>query len=157
MRPTSIVVLREKSTSVGNNIIKLRINLFPSLRHFRLVSFENNWKSNAEILNTKRENKITHIQHGKQTRTSYVNQFYSMKRPINGTRLAPSIPISYQLTLAIRVRKVRYSFSATPRRIVFISGIPEPILCGATMCTKPALKRIRHIGKETHAKYWRAG
>lgn len=85
------------------------------------------------------------------------------KRPINGTPAVNRVndkmrgiiiaPFSCQLTLAIRVRKVRYSFNATPRRIVFISGIPEPILCGATMCTKPALKRIRHIGKETQARY----
>lgn len=59
--------------------------------------------------------------------------------------------------MAIKVRKVRYSFNATPRRMVFISGIPEPILCGATMCTKPALKRMRHTGIDTQAKYLRAG
>lgn len=31
------------------------------------------------------------------------------------------------ITLATKVLKVRYSFSTTPRRMVFISGIPEPI------------------------------
>lgn len=30
------------------------------------------------------------------------------------------------ITLATKVLKVRYSFSTTPRRMVFISGIPEP-------------------------------
>jgi len=29
-------------------------------------------------------------------------------------------------TLAIRVRNVKYSLRTTPRRIVFISGIPDP-------------------------------
>lgn len=41
--------------------------------------------------------------------------------------------------------------------MVFISGIPEPILCGATICTKPALKRMRHTGIDTQAKYLKAG
>lgn len=30
------------------------------------------------------------------------------------------------MTLATNVLNVRYSFSTTPRRMVFISGIPEP-------------------------------
>lgn len=30
------------------------------------------------------------------------------------------------ITFAISVLKVRYSFNGTPRRMVFISGIPEP-------------------------------
>lgn len=32
------------------------------------------------------------------------------------------------MTLATKVLKVRYSFSTTPRRMVFISGIPEPVM-----------------------------
>lgn len=57
------------------------------------------------------------------------------------------------ITLATSVLNVRYSLSVTPRNIVFISGIPEPILCGATRWTKPAEKRIKHTGNDTHAKY----
>lgn len=43
----------------------------------------------------------------------------------------PSVAVK-PITFATSVLNVRYSFSATPRNIVFISGIPEPILCGAT-------------------------
>lgn len=39
----------------------------------------------------------------------------------------PSVAVS-PTTLAINVRKVRYSFNVTPLKIVFISGMPEPIL-----------------------------
>lgn len=35
-------------------------------------------------------------------------------------------------TLATPVRNVRYSFKTTPRKIVFISGIPEPENCNKT-------------------------
>lgn len=58
------------------------------------------------------------------------------------------------ITLATRVLNVKYSFNVTPRKMVFISGIPEPILCGAMRWTNPAEKRIKHTGNETHAKYW---
>jgi hypothetical protein len=37
----------------------------------------------------------------------------------------PRVAVSPTI-LAMSVRKVRYSFRATPRRIVFISGMPEP-------------------------------
>lgn len=29
--------------------------------------------------------------------------------------------------------------------------------CGATNCTKPALNKTKHTGRETHAAYWAAG
>lgn len=64
----------------------------------------------------------------------------------------PSVAVN-PITLATSVLNVKYSLSATPRRIVFISGMPEPILCGATKCTKPAENRINDTGNETHAKY----
>lgn len=69
----------------------------------------------------------------------------------NGIPL-PSVAVN-PITLATRVLNVKYSLSVTPRNIVFISGMPEPILCGATRWTKPAEKRIRQTGNDTHAKY----
>lgn len=44
-------------------------------------------------------------------------------------------------TLATPVRNVRYSFKATPRKIVFISGIPEP------SARKTAVRAIRKTVK----------
>lgn len=38
----------------------------------------------------------------------------------------PNVAVS-PMTFATNVLNVRYSFNATPRRIVFISGIPEPV------------------------------
>lgn len=38
----------------------------------------------------------------------------------------PRVQVSPTI-LAMSVRNVRYSLSTTPRRIVFISGIPDPI------------------------------
>lgn len=35
------------------------------------------------------------------------------------------------MTLATKVLRVRYSFSTTPRKIVFISGMPDPGAGGA--------------------------
>lgn len=64
----------------------------------------------------------------------------------------PSVAVK-PITFATSVLNVRYSLSVTPRKIVFISGIPEPILCGATKCTNPAENRIKHTGNEIHAKY----
>lgn len=64
----------------------------------------------------------------------------------------PSVAVK-PITLATSVLNVRYSFNVTPLRIVFISGMPEPILCGATRCTKPAENSIKHTGNDTHAKY----
>lgn len=37
------------------------------------------------------------------------------------------------ITLATKVLKVRYSFSTTPLRMVFISGIPEPGTTGTAL------------------------
>lgn len=76
------------------------------------------------------------------------------------------------MTFATSVLNVKYSFSATPLRMTFISGIPEPekcstcdkihwslfkssnapILCGATKWTKPAEKRMRQTGSDIQAK-----
>lgn len=69
---------------------------------------------------------------------------------------APSVAVR-PITLATNVLNVRYSLRATPRNMVFISGIPEPILCGATRWTKPAEKRINETGRETHAIYCATG
>lgn len=41
--------------------------------------------------------------------------------PLPKTAVRPTI-------LAMRVRNVRYSFKATPRSMVFISGMPEPAI-----------------------------
>ena len=38
-------------------------------------------------------------------------------------------------------------------RMVFISGMPEPMACGASMWTTPVLKRTRKTGRTTQAKY----
>lgn len=68
----------------------------------------------------------------------------------------PSVAVK-PITLATKVLNVKYSFSVTPRSMVFISGIPEPILCGATKCTNPAENKIKHTGNDTHAKYCMCG
>lgn len=54
-------------------------------------------------------------------------------------------------TLATRVLKVRYSLSTTPLRMVFISGMPEPMAWGATTCTKPVAKSTRNTGRMVQA------
>lgn len=69
----------------------------------------------------------------------------------NGMPL-PNVAVK-PITLATSVLNVKYSLSATPRKMVFISGMPEPILCGATKCTKPAENNINDTGNDTHAKY----
>lgn len=50
------------------------------------------------------------------------------------------------ITLATKVFRVRYSFRTTPRRMVFISGIPEPTACGARIWVKPAEKVMSTVG-----------
>lgn len=90
------------------------------------------------------------------------------------------------MTLATSVRNVKYSFKATPRSIVFISGMPEPgnhfrqyqnesiplkfyvlrsiedlfgspMDWGATNWTNPALNSVRQTGSEIQAAYCAAG
>ena len=39
------------------------------------------------------------------------------------------------IAFAIKTRNERYSFNTTPRSIVFISGMPLPIACGAIKFT----------------------
>ena len=53
---------------------------------------------------------------------------------------------------ATRVFAVRYSLRTTPLKMVFISGIPEPMACGATTWTNPALNNTKQIGSDTQAR-----
>lgn len=54
---------------------------------------------------------------------------------------------------AIKVLKVKYSLRATPLKIVFISGIPDPMLEGATICTNPEENTTRNTGSRIQLKY----
>ena len=51
----------------------------------------------------------------------------------------------------------RYSLRMTPLKMVFISGMPEPMALGETMWTKPVLNRMKTMVKRTQATYWRIG
>ena len=64
----------------------------------------------------------------------------------------PSVAVRPTI-LASSVFPERYSFSTTPLRMVFISGMPDPMACGARMWTTPVLKRTRKTGRTTQAKY----
>lgn len=60
-------------------------------------------------------------------------------------------------TFETKVLNVRYSLRTTPLNTVFISGMPEPIACGAMICTKPDEKRISVRGNAIHARYCNTG
>ena len=55
------------------------------------------------------------------------------------------------MILATRVLKVRYSFSTTPLRMVFISGMPEP---GGAASRSPSVVGIcrTHVGAGLYRK-----
>merc|ERR550532_2042257 len=73
----------------------------------------------------------------------------------------PSFPIGIPLprdivrpiVLEMRVLKDRYSWSLTPRMIVFISGMPLPTALGSTRWTKPVAKVMNMRGYNTHTAY----
>ena len=55
-------------------------------------------------------------------------------------------------TLAMSVRRVRYSFNTTPRKIVFISGIPEPAtqtnqtaIVSYVICYEPTITNLNNL------------
>lgn len=73
-----------------------------------------------------------------------------MGRPLPSEHVSP-------ITFDTRVLNVRYSLRTTPLNTVFISGMPEPIACGAIMCTKPEEKSISVRGNAIQARYWRTG
>lgn len=89
--------------------------------------------------------KICLCQKGSQRLTSFPNGIP-----------APNVAVR-PIIFATNVLNVRYSLRATPRSMVFISGMPEPILCGATRWTKPAENKINETGRETQAMYCATG
>lgn len=116
LRPTFHCVLTHFRKSPGMNVPFYSTNVPQYLRCGQTDSEIDKY----DIFYLPFYHKICFFQSIIRKRTSFPNGKPLPKIAIRPTNLATS------------VLNVRYSFKVTPRKMVFISGIPEPIACGET-------------------------